>query len=401
MIIFMVKCFNCNKFITDMRIAVNTRLLLKGKLDGIGWFTYETFKRITNSHPEHEFIFLFDRPYSDEFIFSENITPVIIGPPARHPFLWYLWFENSVPSVLKKFKADLFISPDGYLSLKTHVPSLAVIHDINFHHRPEDLPPVTRMFYRHYFPLYAKKADLIVTVSEYSRQDICSSYSVPADKVNVVYNGANPDFRPLSPDEIIKVRNAFTRGMPYFVFVGNMHPRKNVPRLLQAYDLFREEYHDVFRLVIVGEKMFMTSEIGKILKHMKHADEVVFTGRLESESLCKVMGGATALTFFPLFEGFGIPVIEAMYCNIPVLASNVTSLPEVAGNAAIYADPYNVSAMASQMLALVSDNNLQQDLIEKGRERRLRFNWDLTAEQVWKCAEKMAEKAQKREGEKR
>ena len=198
MIIFLAMLFNCNKFIIIMRIAVNTRLLLEGKLDGIGWFTFETFKRITRGHPEHEFIFLFDRPYSPEFIFSENIKPVIIGPPARHPVLWYAWFEYSVPSVLQKYDADVFISPDGFLSLKTMVPSLAVIHDINFHHRPEDLPVFTRMFYNRFFPLYAKKADIIVTVSEYSRQDICKSYSIPADKVNVVYNGANPAFRPLS-----------------------------------------------------------------------------------------------------------------------------------------------------------------------------------------------------------
>ena len=99
-----------------MRIAVNTRLLLKDKLEGIGWFTFETLKRITKNHPEHEFIFLFDRPYDKEFIFSENIIPVVIQPPARHPFLWYLFFEWSIPAALKKYKADIFISPDGWLS---------------------------------------------------------------------------------------------------------------------------------------------------------------------------------------------------------------------------------------------------------------------------------------------
>jgi glycosyltransferase involved in cell wall biosynthesis len=375
-----------------MRIAVNTRLLLKGKLDGIGWFTYETFKRITSGHPEHEFIFLFDRPFSDEFIFSENIKPVIIGPPARHPFLWYLWFEYSVPSALKKYNVDLFVSTDGYLSLKTKVPSLAVIHDINFHHRPEDLPYFTRLFYRRFFPLYAKKADLILTVSDYSRQDISRSYTIPAEKINVVYNGANPNFRPLSPVEASVVRKTYTDGKPYFVFVGNMHPRKNIPRLLQAYDMFREEYPQEFRMVIVGEKIFMTAEIEKVLKQMKHANEVVFTGRLEPGSLCQVMGGAVALTFFPLFEGFGIPLIEAMYCDVPVLASDATSLPEVAGNAAIFADPYDVRSMAGQMLAVAGDENLRHDLIEKGRIRRQNFNWDKTAEGVWRSIESVLRK---------
>jgi glycosyltransferase involved in cell wall biosynthesis len=392
MIIFLAILFNCNKFIIIMRIAVNTRLLLEGKLDGIGWFTFETFKRITIGHPEHEFIFLFDRPYSPEFIFSENIKPVITGPPARHPVLWYAWFEYSVPSVLQKYDADVFISPDGFLSLKTMVPSLAVIHDINFHHRPEDLPVFTRMFYNRFFPLYARKADIIVTVSEYSRQDICKSYSIPADKVNVVYNGANPAFRPLSAEEVGRVRDKYTGGDPYFVFVGNMHPRKNVPRLLQAYDLFREDFQKVFRMVIVGEKMFMTAEIEKVLSQMKHADEVVFTGRLDPGSLCQVMGGAAALTFLPLFEGFGIPVIEAMYCDIPVLASSTTSLPEVAQNAAIYADPFDIRSMAGQMLTITRDENLRKDLVEKGRIRRENFNWDNTAQGVWKCIEKMINK---------
>jgi glycosyltransferase involved in cell wall biosynthesis len=370
-----------------MRIAVNTRLLLSGKLDGIGWFTYETFKRITQTHPEHEFIFMFDRPYSPEFIFSDNILPVILHPPARHPVLWYAWFEYSVPAALQKYDADIFISPDGYLSLKTPVPSLAVIHDINFHHRPKDLPHLTRIFYRNFFPLYAKKSEIIVTVSEYSKQDICKSYDIPPQKIHVVSNGADPLYKPLSLEEISKVRYTYTGGYPYFIFVGNLHPRKNVPRLLQAYDIFREKITEGYRLVIVGEKMFMTSEIEKVLRQMKHAKDIVFTGYLDLGSLCRVMGGATALTFLPLFEGFGLPVIEAMYCDTPVLTSNVTSLPEVAGNAAIYADPYDVQSIAEQMIQMATNENLRKGLIEKGKIRRQYFSWDKTAQGLWECIE--------------
>ncbi|MCA1760933.1 MAG: glycosyltransferase, partial [Bacteroidales bacterium] len=164
-----------------MRIAVNTRLLLKGKLEGMGWFSYETLKRMTRNHPEHEFIFIFDRPYSEEFIFSENITPVVIGPPARHPVLFYFWFEFQIPRVLKKHKADVFLSPDGYLSLKTKVPQLAVIHDISFAHRPQDIPGMKRWYYNYFFPKFARKATRIATVSNYSKTDIAKTYQVDAE----------------------------------------------------------------------------------------------------------------------------------------------------------------------------------------------------------------------------
>src|SRR3989304_8480792 len=145
--------------------AVNTRLLLKNKLEGIGWFAYESLKRITQQHKEHKFIFIFDRKYDEEFIFSDNITPVVVGPKTRHAFLWYYWFEFQIPKVLKKHKADLFLSPDGFLSLCTDVKSLNVIHDLNFEHYPNDVPYFARRFYKNNFPKYAQKAKRIATVS--------------------------------------------------------------------------------------------------------------------------------------------------------------------------------------------------------------------------------------------
>ncbi|MFN3342698.1 MAG: hypothetical protein ACK40M_08385, partial [Flavobacteriales bacterium] len=122
-----------------MRIAVNTRFLLPGKMEGFGWYSYETLRRIVVAHPEHEFIFLFDRPFDRRFVFASNVIPIVIGPQARHPFLFWIWLEVSVKRALKKYKADVFVSPDGYLSLGTAVPSVAVIHDLNFEHYPKDL----------------------------------------------------------------------------------------------------------------------------------------------------------------------------------------------------------------------------------------------------------------------
>src|SRR5512138_3271378 len=168
-----------------MKIAVNTRLLIKNKLEGIGWFTYESLKRITTRHPEHEFIFIFDRPFDDEFIFSGNITPVVQFPPTRHPLLFYLWFDWMLPPLLKRLKPDLFLSPDGFLSMRTPVKSMTVFHDLNFEHHPGDMPYWYYKYYHHHFPLFAKKAVRIATVSEFSKQDIIGQYGVPADRIDV------------------------------------------------------------------------------------------------------------------------------------------------------------------------------------------------------------------------
>jgi glycosyltransferase involved in cell wall biosynthesis len=371
-----------------MKIVVNTRLLLKNKLEGIGWFTYENCKRIVLAHPEHEFYFLFDRKYSDEFIFAGNVHPVVLFPPSRHPLLWIIWFEYSVPRFLKKVKPDLFISPDGYLSLHTDVPQLAVIHDINFYHRPLDLPWSSRLYYRHYFPKFAQKAKLVVTVSEFSKQDICDSYYISPEKVDVVYNGANSEYRPLTPDEITATKKKYSFGYDYFLFVGSLHPRKNVSGLLSAFDHFIERYGSDHKVVIVGEKMFFTSELDTTYNQMRFGDDVIFTGRLDTTELKFVLGAATAMVFVPFFEGFGIPIVEAMYAGVPVIASNTTSIPEVAGKAALYVDPASVEEIAEAMHKISVDEELRKSLIEKGAMQRHKFSWDFSADKLWKSIEK-------------
>ena len=372
-----------------MIIAVNTRLLLKDKLEGIGWFSYETLKRISNQHPEHTFLFLFDRPYDPGFIFSENIIPLVIAPRTRHPLLWYTWFEWSLPRILKKHRASMFFSPDGYMPLRLEIPSMIAIHDINFHHRPDDLPPSSRFYYRKYFPLFASHSDRIVTVSEYSRKDIADSYGVSPDKIDVVYNGVNQVFNPLNQEGVTRVRNEYTGGLPYYIFVGSFHPRKNLARLMKAFDLFRDQSPGAYKLVIVGEKMFMTGDIDKTYAKLKHKGDIVFTGRLSPEKLRDLMGAASGLTFVPLFEGFGIPLLEAMNCDIPILTSNVTSLPEIAGKSAIYCDPMDIQDISKGMLSLATQPDLQKALVSEGRIRRESFSWDLTADKVWKSLDKI------------
>ncbi|MBN2175872.1 MAG: glycosyltransferase family 4 protein [Bacteroidales bacterium] len=372
-----------------MKIAVNTRLLLKNRLEGIGWFTYESLKRITQQHPEHEFFFIFDRKYDESFIFSDNITPIVIPPQARHPILFYLWFEQSIPRLFKRIKPDLFLSTDGYLSLSAKVKSLVVMHDLNFEHYPQDLPWMVRKHYRHYFPRYARKAARIATVSEYSKKDISELYTVTPHKIDVVYNGANEGFKPVMEDTKKQVWKKYTQNCPYFLFVGALHPRKNLVNLFKAFDLFKSRKSTNIKLLIVGEKMWWTPEIRNAYEQMKYKNEVVFSGRIEFEQLQKVVASALALTYVSYFEGFGIPIVEAFYAGTPVITSEVTSMPEVAGDAALLVDPFSIRSITDAMVKISSDENLRKLLIEKGNERKKLFSWQITADRLWGSIEKV------------
>lgn len=378
-----------------MKIVVNTRLLQKGNLEGIGWFTYETFKRITRSHPEHQFYFLFDRPYSDEFIFSENVTPLVYGPPARHPFLYYIWFEWVVPRVLKKVGADLFITPDGYSSLSAKTPILQVVHDINYAHYPQYIPFVARKYLEIYFPKFIKKADRIATVSEFSKQDVIKHYGYDAAKIDVVYNGANEMYGPVSDEVATLTRKQYSDGKPYFFYVGALHPRKNIINLLKAFDIFRATTKIQMKIVIVGKVYWWNDEMEKEYKKIVHKEDIVFVGRVETDVLKNLLASSLAVTYVSLFEGFGIPIVEAMYSEVPVITSNTSSMPEVGGDAALYVNPFSVDSIADAMKEIYYNKDLRKTLVENAKIRRKEFTWDKSAERLWQSVEKLMTKTGK------
>lgn len=355
-------------------------------MEGFGWFTYETIRRIVLQHPEHEFVFFFDRPYDDAFVFADNVTPVVVSPPARHPLLFRIWFDWSLPKYFKKYNCEAFISPDGYLSLKTNIPQLAVIHDLNFEHNPEDLPRSHRNYYRHFFPKFAIKASRIVTVSEFSKKDIQKCYGIDTQKIDVVYNGVSEKFKPIETHEKLEIQSNFSKGNPYLLFVGALHKRKNLQRLVDAYYELRKEKSIHQHLLIVGEAMWKSQSfiIPEELKGFVH-----FTGHLDSLNLAKVTAATDLLCFVSYFEGFGIPVLEAMKSGVPVLAGNLTALPEVGGDAAYYCDPYSVESIKEGLLQVIDDPTLRFSMIEKGLARAEQFTWDKTAQGLWKSFEKM------------
>ncbi len=370
-----------------MRIAVNTRLLLKDKLEGIGWFTFETLKRIVKAHPEHEFIFIFDRTPSEEFIFGQNVKAVVAHPQARHPILWYLFFEYGITRVLKKYKPDVFLSPDGWLSLRTSTKSLAVIHDLNFEAHPEFLPWHIGKYYHYFFPRFARKASRIATVSEFTKSDLNKRYGVGLAKIDVVYNGANSGFTPLAASEADQVRKKYTSGQPFFLFVGLIHPRKNLENQLKAFELFKQETGSDAKFVVVGARHWWSKGLADFETNSPVRRDVLFLGRQPMDVLHQLYGAALALSYVSFFEGFGIPILEAFYAGVPVITSSTSSMPEVCGEGGIVVDPYSTSEIAGGMKKLAESPDLRAELVAKGQIQKTKFDWDKSAEKLWASIE--------------
>jgi len=370
-----------------LRIAVNTRLLVPNKLEGIGRFSLETLQRLVLMHPEVDFVFYFDRPVPEEFIFAENVVGKRLWPPARRTFLFDWWFNWSMTKQLRKDQADLFLSPDGFASMRSDVKQLLVIHDLNFEHFPELLPEKIATYYRSRFPKFAHKATRIATVSHFSKSDIHRCYGVDLDQIDVVYNGVGETFKPRSTKEKAEIRAEYAMGEAYFIYVGSINPRKNITRLLQAFEAYKVQGGSA-KLILVGAPMWKDGEEAQVLNKMTFANDVIQLGRMSHANMSRCLSAALAMTFVPLFEGFGIPAIESFASGVPLICANNTSLPEVVGDAALLVDAEKVEQIAGAMMRMEVEADLRNELIEKGLQRALRFSWDESAKSLWESIQK-------------
>lgn len=367
-----------------MKIAVNTRFLSNEHPEGYGYFLYEVLKRITVNNPRHEFLFIFDRAYHERFIFSENVTAIVTGPPARHPVLWKWWYDVKIPVILKKYKADVFLSCDGFCSLATKVSQCLVIHDLSFLHYPSFIKRSHLLFYKHYTPKFLRKANRIATVSAFSKKDIEAHYQTDAGKIDIVYSAAKDIFLPLQEEDKELVKEKYTGGKNYFLYIGAIHPRKNLVSLLKAFSIFKKRQQSNWKLVLAGRLAWKNNQFLKSLRTYKYRDDVVLTGYLQEDELVKITGAAYSLVYPSVWEGFGVPVLEAMRCHVPVITSGNSSMEEIAGDAALYASPSDHTDIAGKMMLLYKDESLRASLVEKGRKRTEEFSWDRTAELIWR-----------------
>ena len=371
------------------KIAINCWILRNKQFDGIGYFTIATISRIIRNNPDIHFQILCDKDFTEDYFDFDNVSKHAIFPALRHPVLYVLYMELVLPLFLKKHKPDVFLSPDGFLSLLSSCKQVPVIHDINFEHNPQDLKLKNRLYYRFFFKRFAHKAKRIATVSAYSKKDIVDFYKIDPATVDIVYSSFNGNFSPLDKAEIAEVRNKYSNGKPYFFFVGSMHPRKNIKRLIEAFDLFKQQTNAACKLLLAGSILWDKSDLEEVYTTSRFKDDIIFTGRITDAELPKILGAALALSFIPIFEGFGVPIVEAMQSGVPVICSNVTSMPEVAGDAALFVDPLNLVDISTAMEKMYSDSNLREELIQLGHKQKEKFSWDNTAALLWETVRKV------------
>ncbi len=366
-----------------MTVAINCWILRNKKLDGIGYFTVNAIANLIKDNPEVQFRILCDKKFTEDYFDFPNVTKHKIFPALRHPLLYVFYMDVVLPFFLRKHKPDVMVSADGYLSLLSKCKQIPIIYDINFEHKPEDIKLKNRIYFKFFFKRFARKAKRIATISEYSKKDIADYYKIDPSKIDNVSCGINSNFSPLNEQEIIEVKNKWSGGKPYFFFVGSMHPRKNIKRLIDAFDLFKQQTSSDFKLILAGSILWSKTEIEDSYTNSQYKEDIIFTGRLSDEDLQKMLGAAYALSFVPIFEGFGLPIVEAFQSGVPVICSNVTSMPEVAGDAALMVDPFSIESIAEGMTKLSKDNELRNQLIAKGHIQKKLFSWARTAQLLW------------------
>ncbi|MFZ2488200.1 MAG: glycosyltransferase family 1 protein [Anaerolineae bacterium] len=260
-------------------------------------------------------------------------------------------------------------------------PTVVTIHDISFEHYPEFFSPRDLLILKTLVPLSARRAAHIITVSEHARREIIDRYHVPASRISVTYEAAGAQYQPVEdPAALAAVRMKYSIGpRPYVLALGNLQPRKNMARLVQAFLQAAGHADDESVLVLAGKAQWRESDIFRAVQQAGLAGRVLFPGYVDDADLPALYSAATVFVYPSLYEGFGLPPLEAMACGTPVISTNAASLPEVVGDAALTITPTDTEALAAALRAVLADAALRTDLRTRGLARAAQFSWDRCA----------------------
>ncbi len=301
------------------------------------------------------------------------------GWPTGRAAARVAWEQLAQPGLLRRIGADLVHGPVFVGPLLAPCPAIVTIHDLSFIRFPEMFRPANRLYLTALTRLSARRARRLIAVSEHAAAESARLLGVSRERIDVIYHGVDPVFRPLPDDEVAAFRQR--RGLPerFVFFVGTLEPRKNLVRLVEAF----ARVHDTqVGLMLAGGKGWLYDELFARVETLGLSKRVIFPGYVMSEELPLWYNAATILAYPSVYEGFGLPVLEAQACGTPVLTSNVSSLPEAAGDAALMVAPYNVEALAAGLNHLLTSESLRGDLRERGIAHARKFSWSRAAQET-------------------
>jgi glycosyltransferase involved in cell wall biosynthesis len=292
--------------------------------------------------------------------------------------------QFSIPVALRRARVDLFHAPHYVVSPLTSCPTVVTIHDCIHLRFPQYLPNrAAHLYAKGMMRLAARRAQRILTVSQASKDDILRYLKVPASKVEVIYNALDERLAtPPAEADITRVRERYQLRSSFVLYAGNIKPHKNVDRLIEAFAILRKGRRDDIKLLIIGDEISKYPNLRRLVHRYQLHQHVRFFGFVPDETLAVLYRLAAVFVFPSLFEGFGLPPLEAMASGTPVVTSNVSSLPEVVGDAAVLIDPMNASAIADAMRRVLDDPALRADLIRRGCQRVKAFSWERSVARV-------------------
>jgi len=370
-----------------MKIVFNTKSLIKGNSRN-KYFLPGLIQAMISNYPGQEFIILTDRADQELFLFDKTVTTLVIYQPVRHPLLRKLWFSFSLPAILKKNKADVFVSCDEYCSLTTRTPQCLLLYDLGMFYNPTIVKGSQLFLNTRYIDKFLQKADAIVTVSSFFKKNLSLHYKIQEDKINVVYPPAREIFLPV--DERVKdlTKRKYTDAKSYFLYNGARQSHKNLLNLLKAFSAFKKRQKSNWKLVLTGSPGKNSKSFTNSLKTYKYRDDIVLTGPLGEEELVKLTGSAYALLSSIQWDRSGGTLLEAMKCHVPVIAVSNPIIREIAGDAVLYVDPDNPADIAEKIMQLYKDETLRNSLVEEGKAVVMNHSWNLAADMVWQSIQK-------------
>jgi glycosyltransferase involved in cell wall biosynthesis len=393
-----------------MRIGIDCRTILnpkKGEAGGVGHYVYQLIRHLLKIDEENEYILFFDHRIKKKKIkkFSKKNTKIVF-----YPFYLYSKFIPSsfshhlFDALIKKEEIDVFHFP--YIPSppkKINVKTVATIHDLSLLRIPNLFPKKEVEKEKEELSFIFPFIDKIIAVSESTKKDLITLFNLPPEKIKVIYHGVDERFfKPSSKEGIEKVKKKYKIKGDYIFFLSPLTVRKNISRIVQAFEMVKDEIkkdpekfskiikRKNLQLVLAGKEGFGFSEIKKKIKASSYKKDIILTGYVEPEDLNHLFDGAKVFIFPSLYEGFGLPLIEAMARRIPIITSNLSSMPEIVGeNNALFVNPYKTEEIANALVTLLSDKEVRKKITEKSLERAKQFQWEKTAKETLKTYQEL------------